>query len=239
MAGPDPKPTISIIVPALDEEKNVAAAVEQIVTALGDRFSDWEILLFDDGSRDATGRIMDDLAAADARIRVRHHDTPKNVGGVYREGVRVARHEWLVMVPGDAENPSEALVPVFDAVGRADVVLPYPVNNRDRGLARFAISRTYTTLLNGLFGFGIPYYNGTIAVRAERVRALSIETTSFAFQAELVIKLLASGATWVDVPIRIDPHPGRKSKAFRPKNVVEVVRTIARVFAQERLRLGR
>jgi glycosyltransferase involved in cell wall biosynthesis len=235
--GSLPKPTLSVIVPALDEERNVAAAVDAIVAAIDDRFSDWEILLFDDGSRDATGRIIDDLAAANPRLRAFHHATPRNVGGVYREGVREARFEWLVMVPGDAENAEGALVPVFDAVGRADVVLPYPTNNRDRGLVRFAISRTYTALLNGLFGLGLPYFNGTIAVRAERVRGLAIETTSFAFQAELLVKLLGGGATWVDVPIRIDPHPGRRSKAFRPKNVIEVARTIGRLFVRTRLGL--
>src|SRR5262249_34356754 len=49
------KPTLSVVIPALDEEANIVDAVKETLDALGDRFSDYEILLFDDGSRDRTG----------------------------------------------------------------------------------------------------------------------------------------------------------------------------------------
>ncbi len=49
------KPTISFVIPALNEEANIANAVREAVAALGDRFRDYELLLFDDGSTDRTG----------------------------------------------------------------------------------------------------------------------------------------------------------------------------------------
>jgi dolichol-phosphate mannosyltransferase len=203
-----------------------------------DRFGDYELLLFDDGSTDRTGAIMDELAAADpGHVRVTHNGTPRNLGGVYKQGIERARMEYLVMVPGDNENPGAAMQAPFDAIGREDIVLPYPVNSAVRGLARHLISRVYVRLLNVLFGLHIRYYNGTVIHRTANLKGLSIKTSSFAYQAEILIKLLCAGKTFVEVPIEIEPPKvGRRSRAFRWKNIVQVGRTLGLLFVDIRLR---
>jgi hypothetical protein len=68
-------------------------------------------------------------------------------------------------------------------------------------------------------------------------KGLSIKTSSFAYQAEILIKLLCAGTSFVEVPIRIDPPKGgRRSRAFRWKNMVEVGRTLADLFMEIRVR---
>jgi dolichol-phosphate mannosyltransferase len=235
MDSGDPRPSLSIIVPALDEELHVADAVAEISRAVSDRFRDWEILLFDDGSRDRTGAIMDGLADSNPRIRVTHNATPHNLGGVYKQGVAMARYDHVVMIPGDNENPSGAMAPVFDAIGSAEIVLPYPENNETRSKLRVAISKSYVALLNALFALDVPYYNGTVVHRTDNVRSTPIETDSFAYQSELLLKLLSEGKSWTPVPIRIEPRPGRRSKALRLRNVVGVVRTILGLYVKLRV----
>jgi glycosyltransferase involved in cell wall biosynthesis len=232
------KPTVSFIIPALNEEANIADAAREAVAAMGGRFADYELLLFDDGSTDRTGRIMDELAAADPRhVRVTHNPTPRNLGGVYKQGIALARMDYVLMVPGDNENPGHALQAPFDAIGRAEIVLPYPVNSSVRGPARHLVSRVYVGLLNRLFGLRVRYYNGTVIHRTANLKGLSIETSSFAYQAEILIKLLCAGKSFVEVPIRIDPpKEGRRSRAFRWKNMVQVGRTLAGLFVALRVR---
>jgi len=205
---------------------------------MGDRFHDYELLLFDDGSTDRTGAIMDELAVGDpAHVRVTHSPTPRNLGGVYKQGIAQARMDYILMVPGDNENPGHALQAPFDAIGRADIVLPYPVNSAVRGFARHAVSRIYVGLLNRLFGLHVHYYNGTVIHRTANLKGLSIKTSSFAYQAEILIKLLCAGTSFVEVPIRIDPPKGgRRSRAFRWKNMVQVGRTLADLFMEIRVR---
>jgi glycosyltransferase involved in cell wall biosynthesis len=212
--------------------------VREAVAALGDRFADYELLLFDDGSTDRTGAIMDALAAADPRhIRVTHNPAPRNLGGVYKQGIDLARMEYVLMVPGDNENPGHALQAPFDAIGRADIVLPYPVNSDVRGAARHTVSRIYVGLLNRLFGLRVRYYNGTVIHRTANLRGLRIKTSSFAYQAEILIKLLCAGKSYDEVPIRIDPpKEGRRSRAFRWKNMVQVGRTLGDLFVDIRVR---
>jgi glycosyltransferase involved in cell wall biosynthesis len=212
--------------------------VREAVAAMGDRFADYELLLFDDGSTDRTGAIMDELAAADpAHVRVTHNPAPRNLGGVYKQGIALARMDYILMVPGDNENPGHALQAPFDAIGRADIVLPYPVNSAVRGLARHTVSRIYVGLLNRLFGLRVRYYNGTVIHRTANLKALPIKTSSFAYQAEILIKLLCAGKSFVETPIRIDPpKEGRRSRAFRWRNMVQVGRTLADLFVDLRVR---
>ena len=232
------KPTVSFVIPALNEEANIADAVREAVAAMGGRFRDYELLLFDDGSTDRTGAIMDELAAADPRhVRVTHNPSPRNLGGVYKQGIQLARMDYILMVPGDNENPGHALQAPFDAIGRADIVLPYPVNSAVRGLARHLVSRVYVGLLNLLFGLRVRYYNGTVIHRTANLKALPVKTSSFAYQAEILIKLLCAGKSFVEVPIRIDPpKEGRRSRAFRWKNMVQVGRTLGDLFMDLRVR---
>jgi glycosyltransferase involved in cell wall biosynthesis len=232
------KPTLSVIVPALNEERHLATAVDEVIHAIGDRFDDWEILLFDDGSSDSTGRIADQLARAEPRIRVTHNPRPRNLGGVYKQGVGMARFEYVVMIPGDNENPASAMIPVFDAIGKAEIVLPYPENNHARSALRVFISKSYVALLNALFSLDLPYYNGTVVHRVENARRFPL-TDSFAYQSELLIELLRDGASHVAVPIRIAPRQGRRSKALRPGNVAGVLSSLASLFYRVRVAQNR
>ena len=145
--------------------------------------------------------------------------------------------DYILMVPGDNENPGHALQAPFDAIGRADIVLPYPVNSAVRGAARHLVSRIYVGLLNRLFGLRIRYYNGTVIHRTTNLKGLSIKTSSFAYQAEILIKLLCAGKSFVEVPVQIDPpKEGRRSRAFRWKNMVQVGRTLGDLFMDIRIR---
>jgi glycosyltransferase involved in cell wall biosynthesis len=68
MTVPPRKPTVSFVVPALNEEGNIAGAVSTILQAAEGRVADLEILLVNDGSTDRTGDLMEQLAETDKRI---------------------------------------------------------------------------------------------------------------------------------------------------------------------------
>ena len=233
------KPTLSVVIPALNEEANIRDAVREVIASFRDRFAEYELLLFNDGSRDRTGAIIDELAAANPRIRATHNVTSQNLGGVYKQGVALARHEYLVMVPGDNENPGSAMQAPFDAIGQADIVLPYPTNPEARSPLRNLVSRSYVGLLNRLFGLKVRYYNGTVIHKTDILRQIEISTNSFAYQSEILIKLLKAGKSYTEVGIAIEPKKGRPSKAFRWKNMLAVGRTIAHLLVEVRVRGGR
>ena len=92
------KPGISIIVPALNEEANLAAAVALCRSAATRYFPDHEIIIVNDGSTDATAEVAERCAATDPRVRVVHHARPPIVGAEVELECRGCRRELVVSV---------------------------------------------------------------------------------------------------------------------------------------------
>ena len=223
--------TLSIVVPALNEANNLEATVRSLNEIVPQYFKNWEILIFNDGSTDATGSIADRLAKMDPKVKVTHHSTPRNLGACYKEGVAQATKEFIIMVPGDNECAQDVLRPVFEAAGKADMVVPYTTNSHVRPLGRRILSRAFVETLNLLAHRKIRYYNGAVLHKTAIIRDCPIQTDGFGYQAEALVKLLRRGISFVEVPTEILYRPHGKSKALGPKNIlstVQFVLTLAR-----------
>jgi len=219
--------TISIIVPALNEEKVVETVVEQIMAQVRGRFADHEVILVNDGSTDRTGEIMDRLAARHPKTRVIHNERNLGFGNAYQRGLRQARFDYVMLLCGDGGLPAASLPPIFDKIGTTDIVVPWIVNLKEiKTRPRYLLSRAYTGLLNLLFGLRLQYYNGLPVHRRDLLHSISITSGGFGFQAEILIKLIKSGCTYVEVGVHGAEETNRSS-ALRLRNWLSVGRTIA------------
>ncbi|MGN0834422.1 MAG: glycosyltransferase family 2 protein [Candidatus Spyradosoma sp.] len=102
-------PTISVVVPVFRAEKFLQACVESV---LAQDFSDFELVLVDDGSPDASGKICDDFVRRDARVRV-FHEANGGVARARKIGVERSRGEWICFVDADDKLMSGALSVLF------------------------------------------------------------------------------------------------------------------------------
>src|SRR4051812_46432882 len=101
--------TISLIVPALNEEGVVGKVVESILKQTSEHFSDYEVILVDDGSTDRTGSIMDRFAERNPRVRVLHNERNIGLGASFRRGLRSARLQYVMLLCGDGGLPAHSL----------------------------------------------------------------------------------------------------------------------------------
>ena len=220
--------SLSVVIPALNEERNIEAAIHTAKVSATKFFEDYELLVFNDGSSDRTGEIIDRLAKSDPHIKVTHHQTPKNLGGVYKAALAKASKTYLIMIPGDNENPPSAIDPVLAEAGNADIIIPYTANQGVRPPLRRVVSKSFVTILNLVSGCRLRYYNGTVLQRVDKLREITIQTDGFGYQAEALVKLLRKKLTFKEIPIEIAPHQlGRKSRALNVKNLLTVGRFIA------------
>ena len=229
-----PARTISFVVPALNEEKNVEAAVAEIVKAADGRFPDWEVVLVNDGSTDGTAAVMERMAAANPHFRVVHNPTNLGFGGAYKRGVAAARCEFVMLVPADNEHPAEGLIPILDAVGRADIVIPYVENTGARSFFRRKASTGFTTLINLMFGLHVRYYNGLVVHRTRLVQAVGIETNGFGYQAEALVKLLRQGHSYFEIGTVVSERKSGQSSALKPRNLWILFKGLLRLYSQSR-----
>lgn len=216
------KPTISFIVPALNEETIIEKTVTEIMGEVNGRFSNFEMILVDDGSADDTGEIMERIAAAHGAVSVIHNPTNLGLGKSYQRGVERAKFEYVMMLCGDGGLPASSLPTIFDAIGKADIVIPYMANLRAiKTPLRYFLSRTYTRILNGLFRQRLHYYNGLSVHRLDLLRKIRIKSEGFGFQAEILTKFLKSGCSYVEVEV-FGSEMTFKSRAVNPKSFLSV-----------------
>lgn len=90
-------PQISVIVPVYKVEKYLHECVDSI---LAQTFSDFELILVDDGSPDNCGKICDEYAAKDSRVRVIHQEN-QGLSGARNSGIEIAQGEFITFVDSD------------------------------------------------------------------------------------------------------------------------------------------
>lgn len=109
-------PKISVIVPIYNAEKYISKCVDSILVQT---FSDYEIILIDDGSTDKSGKIIDAIAQKDSRIKVIHQFN-KGVTKARYKGVLESRGEWIMFVDADDKLFEYSLKDLYEPVEKGD-----------------------------------------------------------------------------------------------------------------------
>jgi dolichol-phosphate mannosyltransferase len=224
--------SLSVLMPALNEAPNIEGAICGVLRTADRIGLDVEIVVLTctdrNGQSDGTVDIVRRLANDDARVHSVHENRYQPLGEKVRHGAMLASKTHVVMIPGDNEVQPDSFAEAFEAIGREDVVLCYPVNPEVRPRHRRVLSRSYTAIVNWLFWRRLVYYNGMNIYRTADVQRALPRSDSFALGAEMVVRLLQPGMTYLEVPVRLQVRHGR-SKALRLENVKRVIIDIARL----------
>lgn len=132
-AGPGQKCDISISVffPCYNEQDNVARTTERAIAVLEKLNADYEAIIVDDGSKDATGQIADKIAALNKRVRVVHHPTNLGYGAALQSGFRSAAKELVFYTDGDGQFDISEMPPLLPLIKQYDIVSCYRLNRQD------------------------------------------------------------------------------------------------------------
>jgi len=229
------RPTLSIIVPAYNEAANILGTLDNVSTAVAATGVEAEILVIDDGSQDETAALVAANAARFTRMRLLQNGRNLGFGATYRHGVTAAAGEHIVMVHGDNAWGAATLRDLFSRVGQADIVVGYTRDMwRSRTFTRTVVSKTFTMLVNAITGRGLQYYNGLQIHRADVLKKMTIQSSGFGFQPEVLVKALGQTKTLIEVPMDLREREHGDSTAFRWKNAVDVYHTLRRLRALAR-----
>jgi len=219
---------LSWFFPAHNEEANVLGLVEEALETLPGLADTFEIVIVDDGSRDGTGRIADELTAAHPGIvRAVHHQTNLGYGAALRSGFRAARFDHVAFTDGDRQFRVPDIARLIDRLAepdRPDVVVGYRIKRADP-LVRTVYARAYR-LANRIF-FGLRVRDVDCACklfRREALDGLAVESGGAFFSAELLIKLQVAGRSVAEVGIPHHPRTAGSPTGAKPSVVFRAVR---------------
>jgi glycosyltransferase involved in cell wall biosynthesis len=146
--------SISVFFPCYNEQDNVARTVEQALAVLRKLNADFEIVIVDDGSSDATGQIADEISRRDSRVKVVHHHPNLGYGAALQSGFKAATKELVFYTDGDGQfdiNEMPLLLPLTE---RYDIVSCYRLNRQDSFIRKIN-GWCWTKLVCLMFGMKI------------------------------------------------------------------------------------
>jgi nucleoside-diphosphate-sugar epimerase/glycosyltransferase involved in cell wall biosynthesis len=215
--------SLSIVVPAYNEEKNLEPTITHIIAASPYLIGQFEIIIVNDCSNDQTGAVAECLVKTYPFVRVVHSSTNLGFGGAYKEGVQKAVLDYVLMVPGDDAYPIASLERIFAKVGSADIVMSYTTNMEIRSWSRRLISDTFVFAMNILFQLRLKYYNGVTVLPTATAQTLQF-SSGFSYAAENMVRLIKLHRfSYEQVPCEITERKMGKSSALKAKNIWSVL----------------
>ena len=129
---------LSAVLPAYNEEENIAQAVESLRRVLLARARPFEVIVVDDGSSDRTGAIADELAGAHPTVRAIHHETNRGYGAALRSGFLAATQPLVFYTDSDNQFQVEEIDRLLARIDDADIVTGYRLRRQDNRLRKVA-----------------------------------------------------------------------------------------------------
>ena len=158
------------MIPLFDEEENVAALwrrLRSVLKSLGQH--DYEVVFVDDGSRDATPRLLDGLCERHPQIVVVHLSRNFGHQAAVSAGLEHARGKAVVVIDGDLQDPPE-LIPELMRVWREGFDVVYAVRKRrSEGLLKRLAYKAFYRLLGAISDVAIPLDSGDFCLMDRRV----------------------------------------------------------------------
>jgi len=146
--------SISVFFPCYNEQDNVARTVEEALAVLKKLDADFEVIIVDDGSSDATGQIADQIASRNDRVKAVHHPTNLGYGAALKSGFNAVTKELVFYTDGDGQFDINEMPPLLPLIEQYDIVSCYRVNRQDN-IMRKINGWAWTKLTCLLFGMKI------------------------------------------------------------------------------------
>jgi glycosyltransferase involved in cell wall biosynthesis len=198
-------PVVSIVVPLFNEEESVPLLVERVREALADGPS-WELVLVDDGSRDATASVAAAHAAADPRVRLIRLARNYGQTPAMQAGFDHARGRRVVSMDGDLQNdPADIPLLIATLAEGYDLVAGYRVRRQDKLITRKLPSWVANRLIRAITGVKIRD-NGCSLKAYTRELLDRIHLYSDMHRFIPAVAAAMAGARITEVPVRHHPR---------------------------------
>lgn len=228
----EPFEKLSIFYPMWNEEEYIERALDAGHRAGGRLLAageilDYELIVVDDASTDSTGAIADELAAADERVRVVHHEHNRKLGGAMKTGFEASTGDLILYTDADlpfdmAELPRAVrLMRDYDV----DLVSAYRFDRTGEPSVRIIYTFFYNLLIRRMFGVKARDINFAFKLcRARLFDHVELKSEGSFIDAELVIRATRSGYEMLQFGVDYFPRTRGESTLSSPGVIVTILR---------------
>ncbi len=215
-----PEISFSILIPAKNEQDSVGKTVEEIAAVFaGENITDYEILVINDNSTDCTGKILERLKCEFYAVRTLNNSFPGGFGSAVRKGLSLSRGNAVALVMADGSERAEDVLAYYKTMKRgAECVFGSRFIDKAEitgyPKAKLLLNRLGNRLISAMFDIGHnDITNAFKAYRRDVIDTLApLKSRGFALSIELPLKAIASGHSFVTVPVAWSGRTSGRSK---------------------------
>ena len=200
---------LSVAAPAYNEAEGIGHVIEswRRYLAASVEVEKFEIIVCNDGSRDATGNILDQLARLHSEVRPIHFTRNQGAAAALTTAIAATTQDWVLLTDSDGQFPIENLEPMWAAMRHQGAPAAIGIRQKkDRFFARFGTSAS-GVLCNWLHRSSIRDFNSAFKlVWGPLLRALNLEAKGMNYSTEVTSRLLECGVTIAEVEIEHRPR---------------------------------
>jgi glycosyltransferase involved in cell wall biosynthesis len=228
--------SISVFFPCYNEQENVGRTVEKALDVLEKLNADFEVIIVDDGSSDDTGRIADEIAGRDGRVRVVHHRRNLGYGAALQSGFKAATKELVFYTDGDGQFDISEMPPLLRLMERYDIVSCYRLNRRDP-IIRKINGWCWTRLVCLMFGLKIRDIDCAFKLyKREIFDKIELSSTGALIDAEILARAVRKDYRIAQKGVHHYPRTAGKQSGASVRVIIRAFKELFKL--QSRIRTG-
>ncbi len=224
--------SISVFLPCYNEQDNVARTTEQALAVLEKLDTDYEVIIINDGSSDATGRIADDIASANARVKVIHHPTNLGYGAALQSGFKAAAKELVFYTDGDGQFDISEMPPLLPLMKDYDIVSCYRLNRQDNLLRRIN-AWCWTKLVCLVFGMRIRDIDCAFKLYKRKIfDSMELVSAGALIDTEVLARTVREGYSIAQRGVHHYPRTAGKQTGANVKVILRAFKELFKLYRQ-------
>ena len=210
-----PRPGLSVFFPAYNDSGTIASLVITALQTVQSLTDDFEVIIVNDGSVDATAQIANELARTYPQVKVVHHHGNRGYGGALRTGFQTATRELVFYTDGDAQYDPAEMARLWEAFSDGvDLVNGYKISRSDP-FHRVVMGRVYHHTVRLLFGLRVRDVDCDFRLlRRSIFDTVRLEKNSGVICLEMMKKIQDAGFRIAEVPVHHYHRAYGKSQFF-------------------------
>lgn len=224
--------TISVVLPAYNEEENVGQAVQSVLEVMNSITPHYEVIVVDDGSRDRTSEVVRELAASHPQVRLIRHEVNQGYGGALTSGFKAATRELIFFTSSDNQYDVGEIKKLLPFIATADLVIGYRAHRQDPFIRRL-FAWGWNTLVNLLFGYVARDIDCAFKLfKREVLSHVPIASRGAMIDTELLVGAKRRGFSIVEVPVSHFPRLAGSQTGANIRVILRAFRDLVRFRLQ-------
>ncbi|MDA1091453.1 MAG: glycosyltransferase family 2 protein [Proteobacteria bacterium] len=221
------KTSLSVIVPVYNEEALINDAVEHLVKTASQWVDDLEIILVNDGSKDSSPAIIDQLAEKHDMVRALHQSPNKGFGATVRKGYEAATKELVTYCPADHHFTAEEFDAFLVLIKYADVVIGYRRHRRiELPFFNWMVSSGYHALISILYRLNFYDVNWIHLYHRNQIDSFLGKSDGVFLLAETLINANKKGLRVVGVDVQYVERQAGTPTGVQPKTIFKTLKEV-------------